>query len=72
MNLPATAAQTVGPFFRIGLEPLYVNDLAPRVPASGKIAIQGRVLDGERKAVDDAVLKPVANCRPVSAAIQRD
>lgn len=57
MNLPATAAQTIGPFFRIGLEHLYVNDLAPHVPASGKIAIYGRVLDGEGKAVNDAVLE---------------
>ncbi|HLY91169.1 MAG TPA: protocatechuate 3,4-dioxygenase subunit alpha [Acetobacteraceae bacterium] len=57
MNLPATASQTVGPFFRIGLEALYVSDLAPAAPAADKIAFQGRVLDGDGKPVNDAILE---------------
>lgn len=57
MSLTPTAAQTVGPFFRIGLAALYVSDLAPAAPASEKIALQGRVLDGDGKPVNDAVLE---------------
>ena len=37
MSLTATAAQTVGPFFRIGLATLYSSDLAPAAAAAGKI-----------------------------------
>ena len=57
MNLPATASQTVGPFYRIGMEALYVSDLAPAAAATDKITIQGRVLDGDGKPVSDAVLE---------------
>ena len=57
MSLTATAAQTVGPFFRIGLATLYVSDLAPAAAAADKIMLHGRVLDGEGKPVDDAVLE---------------
>lgn len=57
MHLTATASQTVGPFFRIGLEHLYVEDLAPGAPAQEKIAFHGRVLDGDGKPVNDAVLE---------------
>src|SRR5262249_18409178 len=55
MSAPATASQTVGPFFRIGMEPLYATDLAPG--AAGKVTISGRVLDGDGKPVDDAILE---------------
>ncbi len=54
MHLTATASQTVGPFYRIGLEQLYVDDLAPAAAAGDKIAIHGRVLDGDGKPVNDA------------------
>ena len=57
MNLTATAAQTVGPFFRIGLEHLYITDLAPSAALGDKIAITGRVVDGDSKPVDDAILE---------------
>jgi protocatechuate 3,4-dioxygenase alpha subunit len=57
MTLSATASQTVGPFYRIGLEQLYVTDLAPAAEAGDKIAIQGRVIDGDGKPVNDAVLE---------------
>ena len=57
MNLSATASQTVGPFFRIGLEHLYISDLAPSAPKGDKFAIHGRVLDGDGKPVDDALLE---------------
>ncbi|MBI3527037.1 MAG: protocatechuate 3,4-dioxygenase subunit alpha [Betaproteobacteria bacterium] len=57
MNLTATASQTVGPFYRIGLEHLYVNDLAPSAAAGDKIVIHGRVVDGDGKPVNDAILE---------------
>jgi protocatechuate 3,4-dioxygenase, alpha subunit len=57
MNLPATASQTVGPFFRIGLQAHYVSDLAPAAAAADKIAIHGRVVDGDGKPVNDAILE---------------
>jgi len=57
MHLTGTASQTVGPYFRIGLEPLYVSDLAPSAAAHDKIAIRGRVVDGDGKPVNDAVIE---------------
>lgn len=50
-----TPSQTVGPFFRIGMEPLYTPDLAP--DAADRIAITGRVLDGDGNPVNDAMLE---------------
>lgn len=50
-----TPSQTVGPFFRIGMEPLYEPDLAPT--AADRVAISGRVLDGDGAPVSDAILE---------------
>ena len=57
MAVSATASQTVGPFYRIGLEQLYVTDLAPAAKPGDKIAIHGRVVDGDGNPVNDAVLE---------------
>ncbi|MFL6580203.1 MAG: protocatechuate 3,4-dioxygenase subunit alpha [Burkholderiales bacterium] len=57
MHLTATASQTVGPYFRIGLEPLYIDDLAPSAQAPRKMLIRGRVLDGDGQPVNDAILE---------------
>jgi len=57
MSLTATASQTVGPFYRIGMEALYVADLAPAAAPADKIAIAGRVIDGEGNPVNDEVLE---------------
>ena len=57
MHHTATASQTIGPFFRIGLENLYVADLAPSAAVTDKIAIHGRVVDGDGKPVNDAILE---------------
>jgi protocatechuate 3,4-dioxygenase alpha subunit len=54
-ELVATPSQTVGPFFRIGMESLYTPDLAPT--AAERIAISGRVLDGDGAPVNDAILE---------------
>jgi protocatechuate 3,4-dioxygenase alpha subunit len=57
MKLTATTWQTVGPFFRIGLEPLYIDDLtAPGIPGE-RVEIAGRILDGDGQGVPDAVVE---------------
>ena len=57
MSLRATASQTVGPFFQIGLKPLYSSVVAgPDVPGE-RVTIRGRVLDGAGIPVPDAVLE---------------
>jgi protocatechuate 3,4-dioxygenase alpha subunit len=57
MNLLATASQTVGPFFHIGLEKLGITDLAKSAAGKERVSIQGRVLDGEGKPVNDALIE---------------
>ena len=55
-NLP-TPYQTVGPYFKIGLEALYRNDLTgPNIPGQ-VIEIAGSVLDADGVSVPDAVLE---------------
>lgn len=57
MSLQATSSQTVGPYFRIGMNWLYKDDLAgPEVPGE-RIVITGRVLDADGQGVSDAVLE---------------
>lgn len=57
MNLLATASQTIGPFFHIGLEKLSIADLAKSAAGGEKVSIQGRVLDGDGKPVNDALIE---------------
>jgi protocatechuate 3,4-dioxygenase alpha subunit len=56
MKFIPTASQTVGPFFSIGLAPLYQNVSTP--PASEeKITIRGSVYDADHSPIPDAVLE---------------
>lgn len=57
MSMPATSSQTVGPYFKIGLTPLYRNELAPPGIPGERVTILGRVLDGQGRPVPDAVLE---------------
>lgn len=57
MSLPATTWQTVGPFFRIGLEHLYTADIAGEGVAGDRVRIEGRILDGDGAPVPDAVIE---------------
>jgi len=58
MRLTPSGSQTVGPFFRIGLEHLCAQDSHSRVDDNAeKLTICGRVLDGEGIPVPDAVLE---------------
>jgi protocatechuate 3,4-dioxygenase, alpha subunit len=57
MTLPATASQTVGPFFHIGLTKLSVSDLAAPEVGGKRVTIQGRVLDGDGNPISDALIE---------------
>ncbi len=56
-ELLPTPSQTVGPYFRIGLEWLEQHDLAGPDGAGPRLTIIGRVLDGAGAPVEDAVLE---------------
>jgi protocatechuate 3,4-dioxygenase, alpha subunit len=57
LSLRASTSQTIGPFLRIGLEWMQVEDLAPQGVAGERVAIEGRVLDGDGKPVNDAAVE---------------
>ena len=55
--LGLAASQTVGPFFRIGFEALYQNDLTVPGLKGRLVTIRGQVFDGDRLPVPDAVIE---------------
>lgn len=57
MSLHATPSQTVGPYYRLGLEPLYRQQIAPAHAAGTHVQISGRIVDGAGAPVADAVLE---------------
>jgi protocatechuate 3,4-dioxygenase alpha subunit len=57
MSLRATTSQTIGPYLRIGLEWMVIEDLAAAGVAGERVRIEGRVLDGEGKPVNDAAVE---------------
>jgi protocatechuate 3,4-dioxygenase, alpha subunit len=57
MSVHATTSQTVGPFFKIGLEWLYRDNLVVEGVSGERVTIQGRVLDGDGLPVPDAILE---------------
>ncbi|HTZ37516.1 MAG TPA: protocatechuate 3,4-dioxygenase subunit alpha [Stellaceae bacterium] len=56
-KLIPTPGQTVGPFFALGLDRPAWRDLAPAGASGERIAIEGRVLDGDGAPVPDAVIE---------------
>jgi len=54
MSRTITPNQTVGPYFRIGLSHLYVDEISGE---GARFVIQGRVLDGDGNPVNDALLE---------------
>ena len=57
MSLYATGSQTVGPYMHIGLNWLVTRNIAgPRVRGE-RVAIQGRLLDGDGLGVDDGLVE---------------
>jgi protocatechuate 3,4-dioxygenase alpha subunit len=57
VSLQATTSQTVGPFFKIGLQWLYRDNLVGEGVSGERVTIQGRVLDGDRVPVPDAIIE---------------
>jgi protocatechuate 3,4-dioxygenase alpha subunit len=57
MTSHPTTSQTIGPFFQIGLAPLYKDNLTTPETPGEKITIQGRILDADNQPVPDAVLE---------------
>ena len=57
MSLFLTASQTTGPFVAISFERTIVDEVAPSSVSGDRIVIQGRVIDGDGKPVDDAVIE---------------
>jgi len=57
VSLEATTSQTVGPYFSIGLTRLKKVDLAGPGVSGERITVEGRVLDGDRKPVPDAMIE---------------
>lgn len=56
-KLIPTPSQTVGPFFHLGMDRPEWADLTIGNPRGERIAIAGRVLDGDGAAVPDAVIE---------------
>jgi protocatechuate 3,4-dioxygenase alpha subunit len=56
-KLIPTPSQTVGPFFHLGLVRAEWGDLTADNPAGQRIAIEGRVLDGDGAPVSDALIE---------------
>lgn len=57
MSLRGTTHQTVGPFFRIGMHWLYDGNMAGPGVAGERVAVEGRLLDGDGQGVADAFLE---------------
>jgi protocatechuate 3,4-dioxygenase alpha subunit len=57
MSLQATTSQTVGPFFKIGFDWFYRDNLIGEVASGERVTIQGRVFDGDGLPVPDAIVE---------------
>jgi protocatechuate 3,4-dioxygenase alpha subunit len=57
MSLRASTSQTIGPYLRIGLEWMQIEDMAPKGVSGERIAIRGRVVDADGKPVNDAAVE---------------
>jgi protocatechuate 3,4-dioxygenase, alpha subunit len=56
-ELIPTPSQTVGPFFHLGMVRTGWEDLTADHPVGERIAIEGRITDGDGAAVPDAILE---------------
>jgi protocatechuate 3,4-dioxygenase alpha subunit len=57
MSLLTTAAQTVGPYVRIGFERFSIEDLAPAGVSGERITLSGRITDGDGAPVNDGIVE---------------
>jgi protocatechuate 3,4-dioxygenase alpha subunit len=57
MSLQPTTWQTVGPYFRIGLERLFAQDIAGEGIRGERVSVDGRIVDGAGLPIPDAVIE---------------
>jgi protocatechuate 3,4-dioxygenase alpha subunit len=57
VSLRASTSQTIGPYLRIGLEWMVIEDLAPAGISGERVRIEGRVIDADGKPVNDAAVE---------------
>jgi len=57
MSLRATTSQTIGPYLRIGLEWMQIEDLAAPGVAGERVAIEGTIVDADGRPVNDAAVE---------------
>ncbi len=57
MSVETTAAQTIGPYLHIGLAWLVTDTLAGPEVAGDRVTVLGRVIDGDGKPVNDAIIE---------------
>jgi protocatechuate 3,4-dioxygenase alpha subunit len=57
MSLRASTSQTIGPYLRIGLEWMVIEDLASQGIAGHRARVEGKVFDGDGKPVNDAAVE---------------
>ena len=57
MSLLTTPSQTVGPYLRIGLIQLVTDSIAPAGTPGERVAIRGRMSDGDGNPINDGVLE---------------
>jgi protocatechuate 3,4-dioxygenase, alpha subunit len=57
MSLLTTASQTVGPYVYIGFNDLVIADMAPPDVGGERIAVRGRIQDGDGKPVSDGIVE---------------
>ena len=57
MSLRASTSQTIGPYLRIGLEWMVIEDMAPQGVAGQRVRLEGKVLDADGKPVNDAAVE---------------
>ena len=57
MSLRASTSQTIGPYLRIGLEWMVIEDLAPQGVTGERVQINGKIFDADNKPVNDAAVE---------------
>jgi protocatechuate 3,4-dioxygenase alpha subunit len=57
VSLRASTSQTIGPYLRIGLEWMVIEDLAPQGVVGERVQIIGKIFDADSKPVNDAAVE---------------
>ncbi|MEO8303785.1 MAG: protocatechuate 3,4-dioxygenase subunit alpha [Betaproteobacteria bacterium] len=57
MSLQTTSSQTIGPYLHIGLTWLFTDNLVGAGANDDKVTVEGRVVDGDGKPVNDAIVE---------------